>query len=258
MNTIIRNAMGIAITVSVLLVGLGVYHIAGSYAQSRDQLTNRSFTVTAEGKAVAVPDVARFTYAVVSQGGTDVARVQEENTKKANTVMAYLKEAGVEEKDIRTVSYRVEPEYVYTPCEAGRPCQPPAIQGYSVRNQVEVRVRNFDRVGGMLGGVVQRGANSVSQVSFTVDDPTAAETLAKEEAVKKALVKARSLAKAADFDVGDILSIDEGYSVSPYPMYAKSSFGMADMATAEAAPAPSIAPGSEEVVRTVTVRFAIE
>ena len=115
-----------------------------------------------------------------------------------------------------------------------------------------VKIRDFAKIGNILTGVAENGANSVSQLSFTLDDPTSVQDQARNEAISKAIEKAKGVAKAGGFRVGRLLSIEEngGY----YPVYALKSFG----SEAAALLSPTIEPGSEETTVNVILRYEIK
>ena len=119
---------------------------------------------------------------------------------------------------------------------------------------VRVKIRDFSKIGDILGGVVKAGANTVSQLQFTIDDPDSVKSQARAEAIEKARTKAEEVAKAGGFSVGRLLSIDES---GQSPIYY--SYGMGgDMAVKSAAvPTPTIEPGSQDVTVDVTLRYEI-
>jgi hypothetical protein len=244
---------------SVLVVAFSFWNYARSYADSIQPSSFRSFSVTAEGKSSAVPDVATFSFGVVTQGGKDLGALQKQNTEKANKTIEFLKDKGVENKDIKTSQYQVEPRYQYSNCStlsSYQNCPPPEIVGYTVTQQVSVKIRKFEILGEVFSGVVQNGANSVSQLQFTIDDPVAVEMEARAEAIEKAKAKAYQIADFGGFSVGRLLSVDEG-GYNPYPMYNKV-MGMSDARLESASVAPSIQPGSQEITTTVTLRYEIK
>ncbi|MBI4094576.1 MAG: SIMPL domain-containing protein [Candidatus Liptonbacteria bacterium] len=209
-----------------------------------------------EGKVVAVPDVARFTFSTITQGGLDIAALQAENTSKVNKAIAFVKSNGVDAKDIRTESFNLEPRYQYFSCpRTGGPCPPPEIVGYTARQTVSIKVRDFAKIGALLSGVVENGANSVSQLSFTIDDPFAVENEARAEAIAKAQEKAKAVARAAGFRIGRLISVDEGYTPIFRTFDKAEALGFGGAAPAAA---PSIEPGSQEVMVTVTLRYEIQ
>ncbi|MDX1608040.1 MAG: SIMPL domain-containing protein [Candidatus Spechtbacterales bacterium] len=259
MNNTIKNALGIA---GVLLMSVAVIALLGitkSVKKSVDQQTP-SFSVSGEGEVVAVPDVAEFSFSVITEGDDDLAELQEENTEKVNSAIEYVKENGVEDKDIKTSSYNVNPRYTYFPCvrqSNGDSCPPPEISGYSISQNVSIKVRDLDNTGTLLGGVVENGANSVSQLRFTIDDPEGLKAEAREKAFERAKEKAKSLADAGDFKLGRLLSVNESSSgvPMPYPMYDR---GVGFGGATEQASAPDVEPGSQDVKVTVTLQYEIK
>ena len=261
MDAKIKNYLGMAgIGLMAALAFSAVWYVK-SYSKVIEPSSFRSFSASGEGKAVAIPDVAQFTFSVLTQGGKDLGVLQKENTVKVNRAIGVVKAAGVDDKDIKTEQYSVEPRYQYFNCspglfDSGKPCPPPEIVGYKVQQTVMVKVRNFEKLGSLLGEVVQGGANTVSQLSFTLDDPTSAQNQARSEAIARAKEKAKSIARAGGFSLGRLLSIDEGGNPVPfYKSLGAESFG--GIAPA-AAPAPAIEAGSQEIRVTVTLRYEID
>lgn len=249
----IKNYLGIAIIIAILVVAGSAWKYVRYFGQSIEPSSFRSFAVTGEGKVVAIPDVAQFSFSVITEGGKDITKLQKENTDKVNRAISFVKSNGVEAKDIKTSGYNLSPRYQNYSCpREGGVCPAPEIVGYTITQTVEVKVRDFGKVGEILGGVVENGANSVSQLNFTIDDPTTVQNDAREEAIVKAKNKARSIAKAGGFSLGRLLSIDEGYS--PVPYY-RSDVGYG--ALLEKAVTPTIEPGSEDVTVNVTLRYEI-
>ncbi len=257
MSEKIKNYLGVVLILSLLAVGYGVLSYVNSYARNANPSAYRSFSVTGEGKAVSIPDVATFTFSVITEGGKDVSALQKTNTDKVNKAIDFVKGQGVADKDIKTQSYDVYPRYQYSSC-FDNTCPPPVITGHTVTQSVLVKVRDFTKTGSLLGGVVDNGANQVSQLTFTVDDPASVQDEARAEAIKKAQAKAKSVAQAGGFRLGDLLSLDEGLQY-PQPYYAYGLGGAEVKSEAGGGGgAPAIEPGSQDVVVTVTLRYEIK
>jgi len=254
MGRSIKQYFWVAVTVAVLVVAYAAWSYARTYSQSVEPSSFRSFSVTGEGKAVAIPDIASFSFSVVTEGGKDIGALQSENTGKANAAVAFVKGEGVEVKDIKTQAYRMEPRYQYYACKTGA-CPPPEIVGYTITQVVAVKVRDFAKIGKLLSGVLKNGANSVADFQFKVDDPTAVQAEARAEAIQKARAKAEEVAGAAGFSVGRLLSIDEGGGYQP--MYSMAAESLDRGGGPSAVPAPTIEPGSQEVTVDVTLRYEI-
>lgn len=259
-----KNYLGWVLIIGVLLVALSAWRYVSAYARSIQPAAFRSFSASGEGKVVVVPDVAQFTFSVITEGGTDISKLQTSNTEKTNQAIKFLRDLGLEETDIKTENYNLSPRYqssaCYQPFAGNTPCPPPEIVGYSISQSVSVKIKkeHFAKIGEALSGVIKQGANSVSQLNFTVDDPLAAENEARAQAIAQAKVKARSIAKAAGFSLGELLGIDEGGPDYPLPkFYGLEAMGRGGDMVASV-PAPVIQPGSQEVRVFVTLRYEID
>lgn len=257
----IKNILWIAVIIGILAVAYAAVVYTGYYSKTT-QNTAPSFSVTGEGKETVIPDIAQFTFSVISQGGKDIGSTQKENTDKTNRIINFLKSNSVEAKDIKTQGYNIDPRYQNFNCpvrfgvisSASQPCPPPEIVGYTVTQTVEVKIRDFAKIGAILSGTVQNGANSVSQLFFSVDDPEKVQAKAREQAIAKAQAKAEIIAQAAGFKIGKLLSIDES---GPIPFFQqKTAFGLGGADTAPAV-APIIEPGTQEITVNVFLRYEI-
>jgi len=259
MSEKIKDYVGIALIVAMLVVAVTAWQFVQSYGRQIEPSSFKSFSVSGQGKTVAVPDVGEFTFSVLTEGGKDVGSLQVENTKKMNKAIDFVKQNGVDSKDIKTQNYNISPKYQYYNCpynaSVATPCPPAVIVGYTVTQSVQVKVRDFTKIGDILSGVVKNGANSVSELNFTIDDPTSVQDVARVEAIKKAEAKAKSIADAAGFSLGQLLSIQESTTPVPRP-YLYNSMMKAE-ATGMGGAAPSVEPGSEDVTVNITLSYEI-
>lgn len=269
MDTKIKNYLGYAGVAVILVFAYASLSYVSTYSKAIEPSSFRSFSVNGEGKSVIVPDVAQFTFSVITEGGNDVADLQAQNSEKSNKIIAFLKDSGVHEKDIKTVNYSVEPRQEYYSCppvylmETGaasspRPCPPPKIAGYTIRRTDQVKIRDFKKIGEVLSGVVTNGGNEVSQLYFTIDDPDKVQSEARVEAIQKAKEKAAAIARAGGFKLGRLLNISEGGYYPGVPIYSRGLAEKGGYGGDTTVISPEIQPGSEEVSVTVTMVFEIK
>ncbi len=245
-----------SLAVSSLVVAAAVFW--GVNTLSKTVEVRDSFQVSGEGKAVVIPDVARLTFSVITEG-EDLLSLQADNSQKINKVIKFIKSRGsVEDKDIQTTDYSITPRYQRYNCRPSlgevKPCPPPEIVGYKINQSIAVKVRDFSKIGDLLAGAVENGANSVSGPSFTVDDVEKVKEEARAKAIAQAKNKAKAIAKAAGFRLGRILSVSESGYVPPVYY----SVAMKESAESPPAPAPIIEPGSKEIKTSVTLRYEIK
>ncbi len=255
MNEKMKNHLVLVAIIGILSASYAALSFSRSYSNSIQPSSFRSFSVSAEGKAVSIPDIALVSFGVITEGGKDIGALQKENSEKANKAIAFLKSKGIAAADIKTEQYSIDPRSEYNPCEFGKKCPPPSIVGYTISQRVSIKIRKFDAIGEILAGLVVSGANSVSGPSFSLDDPTSVESSARAEALKKARAKAEEIAKAGRFGLGRILNI---YENGPTPFY---SYAMKETAIGrggvDATILPVISPGSEEVKINISVTYEI-
>jgi uncharacterized protein YggE len=133
------------------------------------------------------------------------------NARQMNQVMAALKAAGVVPKDIQTSNLNLGAQYAYDQGQA------PRLTGYQASNQVTVVVHDLARLGAAVDATVNAGATQVNGVSFGLNDATAAENAAREQAVRALAAKAELYARATGYRVSRLVSLSEGGGYAPSP-----------------------------------------
>jgi hypothetical protein len=207
-------------------------------------IKNDLFTVSAEGKATAVPDIA-----VVNTGftanGQSVAVVQNQANSVIKKISADLKALGIDTKDIQTSNYNIYPNYDYRESVQ-------KINGYNINVSLTIKVRDFAKINNVIDTATADGANQIGGLSFTVDNLEKYQAEARKEAIAKAKIKAEDLARESGINLGRIINVSEGYSSPPVPTYAK-----VDVASGRGGggEATEISPGSSEITVTVTLSY---
>lgn len=178
-----------------------------------------SITVAGTGEVVAKPDIATFTFAVETNGD-DATTAQNQGADVLDAITSYLTEQGVDAADVKTQYYNLTPKYRYEErvCATNTYCPPgDRVQdGYMVTQGVEVKVRESDTAGALIGGVGDRGATNISSLSFTIDDESALQEAARAKAIEDAKAQAVMLADSLGMRLGDLIGFSEGGSVPYY------------------------------------------
>jgi uncharacterized protein YggE len=182
-----------------------------------------TITIEGRGEVLAAPDMAQINSGVTTQGAT-AREALDANTAAMGDLIAELKAAGIEARDIQTSGFSVNPNYVYTDARDANGYQlPPKINGYQVFNTVNVRVRELASLGAVLDKAVTVGANTINGVSFSVADPSKLYDEARKVAFADAKAKAGLYADVAGEELGSIRNITESQSFGqpqPYTMKA--------------------------------------
>jgi uncharacterized protein len=237
------KTLKITIIVGILIFSFSTLWFVYEYSKSKPVL--RTFSISGEGKEVVVPNIAEVRIGVISEG-KDLTTLQKENSEKMNRIISFLKEKGIDEKDIQTENYLVSPKYDYS--------KPPyKIVGYTINQDLKVKVRDLSKIGEILSQAVNYGANNVSGPNFTFDDKEVYLEKAREKAIRNAKEKAEKIAKTVGFRLGKIISIIESSPFEPIPVMLK------EMRTGgPLASQPQIEPGSQEIKVQVTITYEIK
>lgn len=203
---------------------------------SDNNLHNRTMTLTGQGQITAVPNVAVIHLGVETRG-ENLVSIQSENAQITQSIIQALQRMGV--NDIKTFQYSINKIYDY---EDGKQID----RGYSVRNILEIRTTNLDRVGNIIDTAVNMGANVVELISFDVSNREYYYQQALNMAVMNAMQKAKSI------------SLNLGISADPIPMKIteNSTPPIQPFYRQELAATTPIMPGTMNIEANVTVEFA--
>lgn len=237
----------LALLVAIVFGTWCIVYFARRYAASLP--ITRTISISAEGKTTVSPDIAKLAFAVVSEG-KNPEDVQEDNTRKMNAAIEFVKGQGVEAKDIKTSGYNLSPRYEYD--EKKRTS---FISGYTLTQTITIQLRDFEKISPILGALPGIGVNQIHGVNFEIEDPEKYLAEAREEAFTRAYAKAWKMAQQNGVKLGRIVTFSEGSQGPIYPMRFEAMALKADMG---GAPAPAIEPGSEEVRVNVTVTYELK
>jgi len=113
------------------------------YVSSQDGSSNLNvIKVTGTGRVYASPDIAVLTIGVETRS-EDAQNAQQRNAEKMNNVIEALKNDGISEDNIKTISYRLEPVIRY---EDGTNI----IIGYVAENKMQVKLDEISDAGRVI------------------------------------------------------------------------------------------------------------
>lgn len=244
----------LAVSAIVTLLSLSWYLID----KNSKVVSQRVAYFSAQGKIYVKPDTAEANFGVITQNVSAKDAVSE-NNKAMDSIIGYLKAGGIKAEDIQTTNYSLYPQYDYnycltSPAEA-KTC-PPKIVGYEINQSVTFKSKDFDKMASALGGLAEQGANNISNLTFTIEDPEAYRSGARKLAIDSAKAKAVDFAETAGLSLGRISNVTEDYSgPGPQPYYAMEK----GIGGGSAAPAPApIEAGSQEVIVNVNLTYEIK
>jgi uncharacterized protein YggE len=208
-------------------------------AQAQGTTAAPGITVVGTGKATAVPDVSDWSFGVQSDAAS-AADALEAASASSRAIVAALRDAGIDRKDIRTEQVSVYPRM----SSDGR-----SVDGYTASASVGAVVRDMGRTGEVVDAAVQAGANQVYGPTLRLSDDTAQYRAAVDAAYDDARARAEAIAAKAGVTLGAPVAILEGGGYGgPIPFEAGALEARSDVA---------IEPGTQDVTATLTVTFAI-
>lgn len=245
----------IALTV---LVGVETFsQLKESKYIGRDVEIQNTITVSDSGEIYAKPDLALVTLSVVTEAKT-VAEAMSENTQKMNAMIDSVKDQGVEDKDLKTTNFYISPRYewqqettcLYPPCPSGKR----VLVGYEITQSLEVKIRDMEKIGDILEGATEEGANQVSDLQFTIEKEDELRSQARKEAIEKAKIKAEELAKQLGVKLVRIANFSES---GVWPVYAPYALEKTAVGLGGGGEAPQIETGENKIEVTVSITYEI-
>jgi len=237
----------------VLLVSFTVW--VNVDIQNKVRETGNTITVSDTGEVYAKPDLALTTFSVITEEKT-VAEALSKNTEKMNAIIDFVKGQGVEDKDLKTTSFNVYPRYEWREEKAEIPPYPSGervLVGYEVRQSLEVKIRDMEKIGTIIEGATEAGANQVGDLQFTIDKEDELKAQAREQAIEKAKTKAEELASQLGVNLIRIVDFSEGVTIPRYyGLEKEAAMGLGGGET------PQIETGENKIEVTVTITYEIK
>jgi uncharacterized protein YggE len=219
---------------------------AAQQASITQSIAGTRLDITATGEVTRVPDVAIISAGVVSRAATASAAMQDA-ANRMDRVLAALKRAGIESRDIQTSSVNLNPEYRYPENQS------PQLTGYTASNTVTVRFRDIRNSGKILDALVSQGANQINGPNLTIDKPEAALDEARGKAIAEGRARAELYARSLGLHVARVVAVSEsgGYAVPPPAP------PMPVMARAYDSAQTKIEPGEQKLQVSLTMTFEL-
>jgi uncharacterized protein len=211
------------------------------------QVASSSPVIVTHGEATVKRPADRALLSIaVETRETKAAEARRRSAEAMLALQSALRSVGLAADAIRTTGYVLIPEMEWT---NGRG----TVRGYLVRNQIDVRVDELDKLGDVIDAAngARNTSVSITGPRFGLKDEAAVENEALRLAVQAAMVRAQSIAAGARRSLGAIVRIEEpsrtGLDIRPEPMLMRTT-----SAKVEGFETP-ITPGEIEVRALVTL-----
>lgn len=155
----------------------------------------------------ATPDIATLAIEV-NVSAKDAASAKKQADQRVAEYFAFLQKNGIEKKDINAANLSTQPEYNYLK-DGGT-----ELKGYRAVRQVQVTLRQLDKLNDLLDGALSSGLNEIRSVELGVANPASFRDQARQKAIDNATEQAKSLAEGFHAKLGPVYSIR--YHVANY------------------------------------------
>lgn len=241
------------------LIALAGVKVANEIKEGEEigQETIAKITVSGTSEIYVKPDLAVIDISVITQKKT-VDEALSENAKSMNAVIDSVKNQGIEEKDIKTIAFNISPRYEYL--KEGidiylYPSGKRTLVGYEVTQSLEVKIRDMTKIGELIQGATDNGANDIGDLFFTIDNQDEFKAQAKAKAIEEAKNNAQTLASQLGVKLVRVLDFSENTYTPNYVNYFKdAAVGL----ESSSGPAPQIQTGENKIESTVTITYEIK
>ena len=209
------------------------------------------FSVVGSGTVYAKADIANIEVGLKTSTKKTAAEATTESTNTINKITAELSKLNIEDKDIKTSNYTLNPVYNYTNAKGQE------LIGYEVTQTLTLKIRDLSKIGDVIAKTTEQGANQIGNISFTIDDEFSLRNQAREMAITKAKEKAGLIANQSGMKLGKIKSVIENSDpiISPI-MYSNAKMDLS--AANRSVSAPTISTGQNEIKVEVTLVYEVK
>lgn len=194
-----------------VLLGLAVG--AAAMAQEPQAAQARTITVTGEARVFVKPDEAILT-AGVSDESRDLSEAKGTVDMAGKAMVAAVRKAGVEEKDIQTDNLQI-----YLRDDDSRTSSfknASHSRHFVVTREYRITLRNADKIQAVYDAVVAAGATSINGPAYQTSELRKYRDQARAMALKAAKEKATAMAKELGVNIGDVRTIREERAYMPW------------------------------------------
>jgi len=195
-----------------LAVGASVF---SAVALSAEAERPRIVAVSGQGEVQAEPDQAIVTLGVESRKPR-LEDARADVTKTVEAVLKLTRDLKIDQKYVRATRISVQPEYNWDNNAKER-----NLIGYFVSRQVEVDLRDLDKLGTLLEKATDLGVNQLGDPRLESSKRRDLERSALAKAVEDARLNAETVAKAAGARLGAARTISASSGFVPVPVMSR-------------------------------------
>lgn len=215
---------------SAAYLGMASFGMASSLLAGPTWAVDRTVAVSGFGEVQAEPDRATVSLGVEARK-PQLEAARTEVARGVDGILKLSRELKIDPKYVRTTRLTVQPEYDWNNSSHER-----RLIGYFVQRQVEIDLRDLERLGLLLERAVSLGANQVGDPQLDASRRRDLEREALVKAIEDAHANAETAARAAGAKLGAVRTItanSNNPAPLPRPMMMKAQMASSDSQRAE-------------------------
>ncbi|MFL6617989.1 MAG: SIMPL domain-containing protein [Povalibacter sp.] len=189
-----------------------LYTAVLSTASAAEEERPRIVSVSGQGEVQTEPDQAIVTLGIESRKPR-LEDARSDVTKAVDSVLKLTRDLKIDQKYVRATRINVQPEYNWDANAKER-----NLIGYFVSRQVEVDLRDLDKLGTLLEKATDLGVNQMGDPRLESSKRRDLEREALAKAVQDARLNAEAIGKAAGAKIGNARTITASSGFTPVPM----------------------------------------
>ena len=232
-----------------MLASLAV--VPGMAVAQEGRAADRIPTIVVDGQASreVVPNLAVVTFGITADRPI-AADASAQAARTAAALVDEVKASGIADKDVKTTETSLTP--LFEPVKAGGDAT--RLKGFRATDMLQVRVRDLATTGTLVSRLVDKGANAVEGIDFSVDGADTTLDQLRGDATRDARRKAAIYADAAGVKLGRVIEIlPEAAGPPLYLQRPKATSILAE----RAAPPPPVEAGTQTLEARVRITWEL-
>ncbi len=188
--------------------------ICGDNYSDRSNIQKDTIVVSGKGELTVKPDIATVSFSVMEEN-MDVSKASDAVNTKIGKIIETLKADSVDEKDIKTTDYSINPRYNYVNSTIYPYNGTQVLAGYDVTQSISIKIRDLTKAGKVVSDLGTLSVTNMSGLNFTEDKYDDLVLQARDQAITDARAQATKLANALGVRLVKIVGYSEGGNPTP-------------------------------------------
>ena len=196
-------ALNLALT---LLIVFLLTSISFKIQEAENIGLGRNITVSGEAEISAEPGLALMNIVLIDRS-QNIDEAINQSVGKMKSVIGIITILGIEKEDIKTVLFDISPVQ-QAQFEDG--------VSYEVKRYLEVKIKEVDKVGGIIKGVLANNIDGIESLNFFVDNQEELKDQVRKMAIDNAQAKSVKVSEQLGVNLIKIINFSENFTVPQF------------------------------------------